>query len=86
MPERVIRRLPWNMPRHAVELAPDNMQYRMFYQRMNSGGEWYTGRQQTYQNPGRSMGGWCMRLVLLILPATVVLAVADYAAPGGYYY
>ena len=28
--------------RRAVELAPDNMQYRMFYQRMNSGGEWKT--------------------------------------------
>ena len=34
--------------RRAVELDPDNMQYRMFYQRMNSGGEWYSGRQQLH--------------------------------------
>jgi molecular chaperone DnaJ len=72
--------------RRAVELAPDNMQYRMFYQRMNSGGEWYTGRQQTYQNPGRSMGGWCMRLILLNLACNCCLGGGGLCCPGGYYY
>ena len=72
--------------RRAVELAPDNMQYRMFYQRMNSGGEWYTGRQQTYQNPGSSMGGWCMRLILLNLACNCCLGGGGLCCPGGYYY
>lgn len=72
--------------RRAVELAPDNMQYRMFYQRMNSGGQWYTGRQQTYQNPGSSMGGWCMRLICLNLACNCCLGGGGLCCPGGRYY
>ena len=72
--------------RRAVELAPDNMQYRMFYQRMNSGGEWYTGRQQTYQNPGSSMGSWCMKLIVLNLACNCCLGGGGLCCPGRYYY
>ena len=72
--------------RRAVELASDNMQYRMFYQRMNSGGEWYTGRQQTYQNPGSSMGSWCMKLIVLNLACNCCLGGGGLCCPGRYYY
>ena len=53
--------------KRALDSDPDNMQYRMFYQRMNSGGEWYSGRQQTYQNPAGGMGSWCMKLIFINL-------------------
>ena len=61
--------------RRAVELAPDNMQYRMFYQRMNSGGEWYTGRQQTYQNPARIAVVQEVMAMMVIIRITTRMAV-----------
>lgn len=71
--------------RRAVELDPDNMQYRMFYQRMNSGGEWYSGRQQTYQNPAGGMGSWCMKLIFINLMCNCCLGGGGLCCPGRYY-
>ena len=71
--------------RRAVELDPDNMQYRMFYQRMNSGGEWYSGRQQTYQNPAGGVGSWCMKLIFINLMCNCCLGGGGLCCPGRYY-
>ncbi len=37
--------------KRAVELEPDNMQYKLLYQRVASGGSWYAGRRTQYQGP-----------------------------------
>ena len=71
--------------RRAVELDPDNMQYRMFYQRMNSGGEWYSGRQQTYQNPAGGMGSWCMKLIFIYLMCNCCLGGGGLCCTGRFY-
>ena len=48
----------------AYQMAPNNMQYQVLLQRLQSGGSWY----QTRQNPYRpySMGGsdYCMKLCI----------------------
>ena len=71
--------------KRALDSDPDNMQYRMFYQRMNSGGEWYSGRQQTYQNPAGGMGSWCMKLIFINLMCNCCLGGGGLCCPGRYY-
>ncbi len=51
----------------ATQLDPDNMQYKMLYQRMASGGDWYSRRQETYQSPTAGMGSFCVKLLFINL-------------------
>ena len=44
--------------RKAVSMEPDNFQYRNYYQNLESGGQWYNARQQSY-SPANS-GISCM--------------------------
>ena len=69
----------------AARIDRVDMQYRMFYQRMNSGGEWYSGRQQTYQNPAGGMGSWCMKLIFINLMCNCCLGGGGLCCPGRYY-
>ena len=60
--------------RTAVNMEPDNMQYRMLLQRMEGGGTWY----QEQQNPfgGMPMDGsdYCMKLCLANMLCGLVLS------------
>ena len=65
-----------NDARTAVNMEPDNMQYRMLLQRMEGGGSWY----REMQNPfgGMPTGGddYCMKLCLANLACSL-------CCPGG---
>lgn len=50
--------------RRAVQLEPDNVQYRMMLQRMEGGGTWYQERQNPFGGMPRDGGDWCMKLML----------------------
>lgn len=52
---------------HALALEPDNIEYQMFYRRLQSGGQWYANRGQQYGRPAGSAGGYCLRLFMLNL-------------------
>lgn len=51
--------------RHAMELEPDNMAYQMLYRRLQSGGQWYTGKGQDYGRTVVNPGGYCLRICLM---------------------
>ena len=48
--------------REAVRLEPENMQYRMLLERMESGGSWYQQRQTMYGYPGSFDSSCCVKL------------------------
>lgn len=49
----------------AIELEPNNFQYRQFEQHLNSGATWYQARGGTYQSPYSGVGRWCLNMVLI---------------------
>ncbi len=51
----------------AVELEPDNMEYRQVYNQMTSATEWYTGRGRFYGTPMVNVSGMCCDMCLLNL-------------------
>lgn len=50
--------------RTAVNLEPDNVQYRMFLQRMEGGGTWYQEQQNPFGGMPSDNGDYCMKLCL----------------------
>ena len=48
--------------KEAVRLEPQNMQYQMLLQRLESGGTWYQNRQTVYGYPGTFDSSWCVKL------------------------
>lgn len=48
--------------REAVRLEPENIQYRMLLERMESGGSWYQQRQTMYGYPGAFDSSCCVKL------------------------
>ena len=48
--------------REAVRLEPENIQYRMLLERMESGGTWYQQRQTMYGYPGSFDSSCCVKL------------------------
>lgn len=53
--------------RKAVELEPNNMQYRMMLSQMESGGSWYNTMSGGYGRPSYSGGNLCLRYALMML-------------------
>jgi len=49
--------------RRAVELEPDNIQYRNFLSQLESGGNWYQNMGEFYGNPVGSMRNCCMEVI-----------------------
>ena len=45
----------------AVNMEPDNMQYRQLLSQLQGGGQWYTdmGQGYGYERAGEDMGKWC---------------------------
>ena len=48
----------------AVQLEPNNQQYRMLLQQLQSGGNWYQSMQSPYGNTVYTDNGVCMKLCL----------------------
>ena len=48
--------------REVVRLEPENIQYRMLLERMESGGSWYQQRQTMYGYPGSFDSSCCVKL------------------------
>lgn len=53
--------------RKAVQLEPDNMQYRSFLSQLESGGRWYQSMGESYGNPVGSVRSCCMEIICLNL-------------------
>ena len=50
--------------RQAVNMEPDNLQYRMLLQRMEGGGTWYQEQQNPFGDMPSDNGDYCMKLCL----------------------
>ena len=50
--------------RQAVNMEPDNLQYRMLLQRMEGGGTWYQELQNPFGGMPSDNGDYCMKLCL----------------------
>ena len=50
--------------RQAVNMEPDNLQYRMLLQRMEGGGTWYQEQQNPFGGMPSDNGDYCMKLCL----------------------
>ncbi|MBQ4283734.1 MAG: J domain-containing protein [Lachnospira sp.] len=51
--------------RHALELEPDNISYQMLYRQLQSGGQWYSERGQSYGRTVVNPGGYCLKILLI---------------------
>ena len=49
--------------RRAVQMEPDNMQFRNLLAQIESGGNWYQSMGEAYGNPVGQMGNCCMQIV-----------------------
>lgn len=72
--------------KHAVEMDPDNVSYQMLYRRLQSGGQWYSQRGQTYGRTTVNPGGYCLRLFLLNLCCNMFCGSGLCCGSGRYYY
>lgn len=50
--------------RTALEMEPDNMEYRQLYSQLTSTGDWYTSRGSFYNMPPQTTGSMCCELCL----------------------
>lgn len=48
----------------AYQMEPDNMQYQVLVQRLQSGGNWYQTRQNPYQTYSMGGGSFCLKLCI----------------------
>lgn len=51
--------------KRAVEMEPNNIEYRIFLQQMEGGNTWYTNMGSGYGRPYESAGNWCLSMLLL---------------------
>lgn len=49
--------------RRAVQIEPNNMEYRNLLARMESGGQWYQSMGERYHSPMGNVGNCCMELI-----------------------
>lgn len=49
----------------AIEMEPDNMEYRQFYSQLVNMGEWYVKRGSFYNMPTGGMGNMCCELCVM---------------------
>ena len=65
-----------NDARTAVNMEPDNMQYRMLLQRLEGGGSWYQEQQNPFGGMPSDGSDYCMKLCLANM-------VCNLCCPGG---
>lgn len=50
--------------KRAAEMEPDNIQYRQFFQTLQSGGNWYAQRSTPYGGIDFGNGNWCSKMCM----------------------
>ncbi len=78
-----------NHAREALRLEPDNIQYQILVNRLESGGSWYQQRQGPYQTTFAGGNDFCMKLCLANLMCNLCcggsgLCCGGGGMPGGY--
>lgn len=51
--------------KRAVDMEPNNQEYRMLLQRLQFSGQWYQQRGEQYSSPFSMDGNWCMKMLCL---------------------
>lgn len=51
--------------KRAVDMEPNNQEYRMLLQRLQFSGQWYQQRGEAYSSPFSMDGNWCMKMLCL---------------------
>lgn len=72
--------------RNAVRLEPDNFQYRILLNRLESGGIWYQKQQGSYQTTFNTGSNWCLKLCIANLCCNLCCngLYCGGGMPGGY--
>lgn len=72
----------------AYEMEPNNMQYQVLLQRMQSNGSWYQTRQNPYQSYNPAGGSFCLKLCIANMICNCCCGGGSMCCgpgPGGYY-
>lgn len=69
----------------ACQIEPDNVQYQMLLQRLQSSGSWYRTRQNPYQTYGMGGGNYCLKLCIANIICNLFCGGGLCCGPGGTY-
>lgn len=70
--------------RRAVEMEPNNYEYQNLLNRLQNPGRAYTSHQQSYSQPGASMGGnFCLQSILYLFFCNIC---GRCCCPGGFFF
>lgn len=69
----------------AYQMRPDDMQYQVLLQRLQSGGSWYQARQSPYQTYPVSGGNYCMKLCIANIVCNLCCGGGMCCSGPGYY-
>ena len=72
--------------RKAVEMDPNNMQYRQLLSQLESGGQWYQDMGQSYGMPTINVSDWCCKILCLNAACGCLCPGAGCCGPGVFYY
>lgn len=70
--------------REALRLEPDNFQYQLLVNQMESGGAWYHQQQSPYQSTFTGGNNWCMKLCIANLVCNLCCGGSGLCCGGGY--
>ena len=70
----------------AYRMEPDNMQYQVLVQRLESGGNWYQTRQNPYQTYSMGSGNFCMKLCIANIVCNLCCGGGSLCCGGPGYY
>ncbi len=70
--------------REALRLEPDNFQYQILVNRLESGGTWYQQQQSPYESTFTGGGSWCMKLCIANLVCNLCCGGGGLCCGGGY--
>lgn len=69
----------------AYQMNPNDMQYQVLLQRLQSGGSWYQTRQSPYQTYSMGTGNYCMKLCIANLICNLCCGGGMCCGGPGYY-
>lgn len=70
--------------RQAVEMEPNNLQYRQLLSQLESGGQWYQDMGQSYGMPNMNLGDMCWKIICLNAACQCFCPGACCCGPGIY--
>ena len=69
--------------REALRLEPNNFQYQLLVNRLESGGSWYQQQQSPYETTFSSGSSWCMKLCIANLVCNLCCGGSGLCCGGG---